>query len=87
MARLNSIVRGASKLSLGISIVVAIAIGVGLGLWLKDISGQAWTLWLGVFLGICAAILNVYKEYAILKRELDELKNRYEFDQNKQDDT
>ena len=69
----RKIIEGAEALSLGISIVVAILIGVGLGLWMKSMFHQAWLLWLGVFWGVAAAILNVYKAYQKQKRELDEL--------------
>ena len=69
----RKIIEGAEALSLGISIVVAILIGVGLGLWMKSMFHQAWLLWLGVFWGVAAAILNVYKAYKKQKKELDEL--------------
>ena len=69
----RKIIEGAEALSLGISIVVAILIGVGLGLWMKSIFHQAWLLWLGVFWGVAAAILNIYKAYQKQKKELDEL--------------
>ena len=61
------------SLSLGISIVVALALGVGLGLLLKEWTGYGWTLWIGVFYGVGAAILNVYKAYQKAKASLDEL--------------
>lgn len=60
-------------LSLGISMVVAVALGVGLGLLLKSWTGYGWTLWLGVFYGIAAAFLNVYKAYKKTKKDLDKL--------------
>ncbi len=80
----RKIIEGAEALSLGISIVVAILIGVGLGYWLKNLFGQGWLLWIGVFIGVAAAILNVYKAYQKQKREFEELakdpryKNYYE---------
>ncbi len=80
----RKIIEGAEALSLGISIVVAILIGVGLGYWLRNLFGQNWLLWVGVFIGVAAAILNVYKAYQKQKREFDELakdpryKNYYE---------
>ncbi len=80
----RKIIEGAEALSLGISIVVAILIGVGLGYWLKNLFGQGWLLWVGVFIGVAAAILNVYKAYQKQKREFEELakdpryKNYYE---------
>lgn len=82
----RKIIEGAEALSLGISIVVAILIGVGLGLWLKSIFHQMWLLWLGVFIGVAAAINNIYIAYKKQKKELDELaknpryKNYYEED-------
>ncbi|BCD67922.1 AtpZ/AtpI family protein [Nitratiruptor sp. YY09-18] len=69
----KKIIEGAEVLSLGISVVVAILIGVGLGIWMKSIFGYGWLLWLGVFWGIAAAILNIYKAYQKQKRDLDEL--------------
>jgi F0F1-type ATP synthase assembly protein I len=71
--KFKKIVSAADGLSLGISMVVAILIGVGLGVFLKDLFDQAWLLWLGVFWGIAAAILNVYKAYEKQKKSLDEL--------------
>jgi F0F1-type ATP synthase assembly protein I len=68
-------VEALDSLSLGISIVVAIAMGVGLGLLLRSWTQQEWTLWLGVFYGIAAAILNVYKAYKKAKKSLDQLQN------------
>ncbi|MCW9027002.1 MAG: AtpZ/AtpI family protein, partial [Thiovulaceae bacterium] len=59
--------------SLGISMVVAVAMGVGIGLVLKNLTGAAWTLWIGVFIGVAAAILNVYKAYEKQKEGYEEL--------------
>ncbi len=61
------------NMSLGISIVVAILFGIGIGILLKDWTGYTWTLWLGIFWGIAAAVLNVYKAYKNAKKELDKL--------------
>jgi F0F1-type ATP synthase assembly protein I len=63
------------NLSLGISIIVAILIGVGVGIGLKNITGISWTLWIGVFWGISAAILNIYKAYKRAQKSLEELAN------------
>ncbi len=73
--KLKKIVDAADDLSLGISIVVAVLMGVGIGLGLKKLTGMTWTLWIGVFIGIAAAILNVYKAYKKQKASLDELAN------------
>ena len=73
--KFKKVVDGADSLSLGISMVVATLIGVGIGLLLKSLTGAAWTLWIGVFIGVSAAILNVYKAYSKQKKSLDELAN------------
>jgi len=64
---------GIESLSLGISMVVAVVIGVALGLGLKALTGWTWTLWVGVFWGVAAAINNVYRAYKKQVREFDEI--------------
>jgi len=71
--KFKKIVDAADGLSLGISMVVAVLIGVAIGLGLQNVTGIWWTLWIGVFIGVAAAILNVYKAYEKQKRSLDEL--------------
>ena len=71
--KIKPIIEAADSLSLGISIVVAIIIGVGLGLLLRSITGIGWLLWVGVFIGIAAAILNIYKAYSKQYKEFEEL--------------
>ena len=71
--KFKKVVDAADGLSLGISMVVAVLIGVGIGLGLKNLTGAGWTLWIGVSIGVGAAILNVYKAYAKQKKSLDEL--------------
>ncbi len=73
--KLKKVVEAADGLSLGISMVVAVLLGVGLGLLMKNFFGYAWLFWLGVFWGVSAAILNVYKAYKRQKASLDELAN------------
>ncbi len=63
--------QGVSQLSLGISIAIAILIGVGIGFGLKALTGYAWTIWIGVFWGVGAAVNNVYRAYKALQKELD----------------
>ncbi|MCR6591214.1 integral membrane protein [Campylobacter insulaenigrae] len=72
-------IEAADGLSLGISIVVAILIGVGIGFFLKKITGIFWLFWIGVFIGIGAAILNVFKAYKAQVKSYEEFKeeNRY----------
>ena len=85
--RFKKVVDAADGLSLGISMVVAVLIGVGIGLGLKNLTGAGWTLWIGVFIGVGAAILNVYKAYAKQKKSLDELANdpRYTYKKEQQE--
>lgn len=66
-------IQALDNMSLGISIVVAIALGVGLGLLLKSWTGYVWTLWIGVFYGVAAAVLNIQKAYKRAKKDLDKL--------------
>ncbi len=85
--KFKKVVDAADGLSLGISMVVAVLIGVGIGLGLRNLTGAGWTLWIGVFIGIGAAILNVYKAYAKQKKSLDELANdpRYTYKKEQQE--
>jgi len=73
--KLKKVIDAADGLSLGISMVVAVLIGVAIGIGLQKLTGAWWTLWIGVFIGVGAAILNVYKAYDKQKRSLDELAN------------
>jgi ATP synthase protein I len=79
IGKIGKTVEGAEKLSLGISIVVAVLMGIGIGIWMKNTFHQIWLLWLGVFWGVAAAILNIKKEYDKLKKELDSLKENPEY--------
>ncbi len=71
----GKIIEGAEKLSLGISMVVAVLIGVALGIFLKNSFHKEWLLWVGVFIGVAAAVLNVYKAYKEQVREYEEFKD------------
>jgi len=86
--KLKKVVEAADGLSLGISMVVAVLMGVAIGIGLQKLTGAWWTLWIGVFIGVGAAILNVYKAYAKQKRSLDELANdpRYNYKRNMNQD-
>ncbi len=87
--KLKKVVEGANDLSLGISIVVAILMGVGIGIGLKKIFEVDWVLWIGVFIGVGAAIRNIQIAYKKQKASLDELKNdqkyrtrRFDYDED-----
>ena len=71
--RVKPIIEAADSLSLGISMVVAVLMGVGIGWLLKSWTEEAWTFWIGVGIGIAAAILNVYKAYSKQYQEYEEL--------------
>ncbi len=71
--RIKPIIEAADGLSLGISMVVAVLMGVGIGWLLKSLTDTAWTFWIGVGIGIAAAILNVYKAYAKEYKAYEEL--------------
>ena len=68
-------VRAAEKLSLGISIVVAILMGIGIGIWMKNTFHHIWLLWLGIFWGVAAAILNIRIEFKKLQKEFKDMEN------------
>jgi F0F1-type ATP synthase assembly protein I len=59
---------------LGVSIVVAILIGLGIGIGLQKLFDVKWVLWIGVFIGVAAAFLNIFKAYKKQMREFEELK-------------
>jgi F0F1-type ATP synthase assembly protein I len=70
---IKPIIEAADSLSLGISMVVAVVMGVGIGLLFKNLTGNAWALWIGIFIGVAAAILNVYKAYSKQYKAYEEL--------------
>ncbi len=86
--RLKPVIEGAESLSLGISIVVAVLLGVGMGLALKNIFEISWLLWVGVFIGVAAAILNIYKAYSKQYKAFEKLakEDRYNYQKYLDDD-
>jgi len=86
--RIKPIIEAADSLSLGISMVVAVLMGVGMGLALKHFTEIAWLFWVGVAIGIAAAILNVYKAYSKQYKEFEELAKepRYAIKKQLEDD-
>ncbi len=84
--KFKKIVDAADGLSLGISMVVAILIGVAIGIGLQKLTGAWWSIFIGVFIGVGAAISNVYKAYSKQKKSLDELANdpRYTYKKNQE---
>jgi F0F1-type ATP synthase assembly protein I len=88
--KFKKVVDGANDLSLGISIVAAILIGVGIGIGLKNLFGVNWVFWIGVVIGVGAAIRNIQIAYQKQKASLDALKddpkyNRKYFDEDDKD--
>lgn len=73
MGKLRQGLEGMERLSLGISIVLAVLIGVGAGILMQKWFGHPFFLWLGVFWGVAAAGMNIYKAYRKLAKELDEV--------------
>jgi len=71
--RIKPIIEAADSLSLGISMVVAVIMGFGIGWLLRSLTGIGWLFWVGIFIGIAAAILNVYKAYAKQYKAYEEL--------------
>ena len=71
--RIKPIIEAADSLSLGLSMVVAVLMGVGIGWLLKSLTGATWTLWIGIAIGVAAAILNVYKAYVKERQSYEEL--------------
>jgi len=69
------IVEGAEQLSLGVSMVASILIGIAMGIGLSKLFGVSYLFWLGVFIGVASAILNIYRAYKKQKAELDKLKD------------
>ena len=86
--RIKPVIEAADSLSLGISMVVAVIMGIGIGWLLKSLTGVAWTLWIGVAIGIAAAILNVYKAYAKQYKAYEDLAKepRYAIKKQLEDD-
>jgi F0F1-type ATP synthase assembly protein I len=72
--RIKPIIEGVDSLSLGVSMVVAVLMGIGIGIGLQKLFDVQWVLWIGIFIGVSAAILNVYKAYKKQMREFEELK-------------
>jgi len=71
--RIKPIIEAVDSLSLGISMVVAVIMGVGIGYLLRSLTGVSWTLWIGIVIGIAAAVLNVYKAYSKQYKAYEEL--------------
>ncbi len=71
--RIKPIIEAADSLSLGISMVVAVLMGVGIGYLLRRWTDIGWLFWVGVGVGIAAAILNIYKTYSKQYKEFEEL--------------
>ena len=71
--RVKPIIEAVDSLSLGISMVVAVLMGIGIGWLLRRLTDIGWLFWVGVGIGVAAAILNVYKAYAKQYKAFEEL--------------
>ncbi|MDL0096081.1 AtpZ/AtpI family protein [Campylobacter vicugnae] len=78
--KINTAIKAADSLSLGISIVVAILMGFGIGWGLKELTGSNWGLGIGIVIGVGAAINNIYKAYK------SQVKSYAEFDKKQKRD-
>lgn len=78
--KINTAIKAADSLSLGISIVVAILMGFGIGWGLKELTGLNWGLGIGIVIGVGAAINNIYKAYK------SQVKSYAEFDKKQKRD-
>ena len=85
--KFKKLVNAADGLSLGISMVVAVLMGIGIGIGLQKLTGAWWTIFIGVFIGVGAAVSNVYKAYLKQKKSLDELAKdpKYRYKQEQQE--
>ena len=81
----QKLIDSAYDLSLGISIVVAVLLGLGVGILLQKLSGSVWGLGVGIFWGVGAAILNIYKAYKRTKKDLEVLAHdpKYNYEKSK----
>ena len=82
--RIKPIIEAADSLSLGISMVVAVFMGIGIGWLLRSLTGIGWLFFVGVAIGIAAAILNVYKAYSKQYKEYEELAKEPRYAMKKQ---
>ncbi|MBR2494776.1 AtpZ/AtpI family protein [Helicobacter sp.] len=83
----QKLIDSAYDLSLGISIVVAVLLGLGVGVLLQKLSGSVWGLGVGVFWGVGAAVLNIYKAYKRTKRDLEALAHDPKYNYEKPKDS
>jgi len=86
--RIKPLIEAADSLSLGLSMVVAVLMGVGIGWLLRRLTEIPWLFWVGVGIGILAAILNVYKAYSKQYKAYEELAKepRYAIKKQLEDD-
>ena len=82
--RIKPIIEAADSLSLGLSMVVAVLMGVGIGWLLRRLTEVSWLFWVGVGIGIAAAILNVYKAYSKQYQAYEELAKEPRYAMKKQ---
>lgn len=83
----QKLIDSAYDLSLGISIVVAVLLGLGAGILLQKLSGSVWGLGVGIFWGVGAAVLNIYKAYKRTKKDLEALAHDPKYNYEKPKDS
>lgn len=83
----QKLIDSAYDLSLGISIVVAVLLGLGVGILLQKLSGSVWGLGVGIFWGVGAAVLNIYKAYKRTKKDLEALAHDPKYNYEKPKDS
>lgn len=83
----QKLIDSAYDLSLGISIVVAVLLGLGVGILLQKLSGSVWWLGVGIFWGVGAAVLNIYKAYKRTKKDLEALAHDPKYNYEKPKDS
>lgn len=73
------LVKRANYLSLGLAVVVAIFLGSYCGYWLYKWTAWQSLLWAGVFVGIAAAFLNIYKVYKLSVKDFEDLEKSVKY--------
>lgn len=79
MSFFSGLVKRANYLSLGLSMVVAVFLSSALGYWAYTKTNWQFFFWFGLFIGIAAAFLNLYKIYKLSIRDFDDLEKSVKY--------